>query len=186
MPLIFPIPPLGNQLHHINQRKQHRHLYQWADCGCQRLIRIRAVGGSSDRNGQLEIVAGGGETLGSAQLVPEAQTMRDPESEEEDYCEIHDKWCCHTHHRYDLMNDLMSLTREQDEDCIQKLEWGQLVYVTKHSRIVLTPMSDHGAIHLRKTFSYHFALMARKAKRVMTAAPRGMPRKTPTDVATVL
>jgi len=48
-----------------------------------------------------------------------------------------------------------------------------------------SPISDHGATHLRKVFSYHWTLMARIPKRVTIAAPSGIPRKTATLVATV-
>ena len=47
-------------------------------------------------------------------------------------------------------------------------------------------MSDHGANHFRKVFSYHSGLINfRSVRRVIIAAPRGIPRKTATLVATV-
>ena len=48
------------------------------------------------------------------------------------------------------------------------------------------PMSDHGAANFRKASSYHRGLVTlRSRKRVKMAAPRGIPRKTATDLATV-
>ena len=48
------------------------------------------------------------------------------------------------------------------------------------------PISDHGAANLRKISSYQRGLVIlRNRKRVRIAAPRGIPRKTATDLATV-
>src|SRR6266480_2263883 len=47
-------------------------------------------------------------------------------------------------------------------------------------------MSDHGEIHLRNFFSYQSGLTARMLNLVRAADPSGMPRKTPTLLATVV
>lgn len=47
-------------------------------------------------------------------------------------------------------------------------------------------MSDHGASHFRNVSSYHLGLVsARTPKRVIIAAPKGIPKNTATLVATV-
>lgn len=49
-----------------------------------------------------------------------------------------------------------------------------------------SPIRDHGAIQTMKTFSYQVLLIARMPKRVIIAAPSGMPRKIPTLIETVV
>src|ERR1700722_5220083 len=56
--------PIQKRQGHVDQSDQHRYFDQWADYPGQGLPGSDAVGGDRYRDGQLKIVAGGGECQG--------------------------------------------------------------------------------------------------------------------------
>lgn len=80
--------------------------------------------GSESSNGhrdcELEIVASRRETLCRSEAVAEAASICGIESHEEDGDEVYGEGHRHSDNGYDLVNDLVSLVREEDEDRVQQ------------------------------------------------------------------
>ena len=123
LPLSFP----PNPLHHIHECEEHRHLNQGPHGRCERLVAVGSKRGDGNRDGQFEIVAGGGETLRGGQLVSEAELVGDEQGEEEDDREIDEQRRRDSDHGHDLMHHLMSLRGKEYQDGEQEADQGPWV-----------------------------------------------------------
>lgn len=86
------------------------------------MVTVSAERGYGHRNRKLEIVASRGEALRRSELVAEAELVRDQERKEENDHEVDDQWRGDPYHGNDLMDDLLSLGREEDEDGVEQAD----------------------------------------------------------------
>src|SRR5690606_27744233 len=68
-----PFETLAQRQGYVDQCDEHRHFDQWSDDGGQGLPGGGAVGGDRYRDGEFEVVAGGGERQGGGAFIAQAQ-----------------------------------------------------------------------------------------------------------------
>ena len=116
MKLVFPIPSFPNPLYDIYKSKQYRYLYQRPDCCCQRLIAVGSECSNCNSDGELKVVASSGKALCRRKLIPKTKLVCHEQGEKKDDCKVDDQRRRYPDDGDNLVDNLMSLGREEDED----------------------------------------------------------------------
>ena len=121
----LPLPPWLEEKGHTNQSEQDWHLHERPHSRGQGLRRGHSKGGNGDGDGQLKVVARGGESLGHGKVVGKAEQVGEQERAKEHEGEIDQHGNGDPGHGANVGDDGASLGRKQDENGVKQAEKGE-------------------------------------------------------------